>query len=171
MHRLSQRKPCACLGRCQMPAAPCVVQEASLLRLQQQRQFTAAVALMSTALRLAGLVPGAAMARSTAAAAPSAGDGPAESSGLEPGVEPPALPAQQPQDLFGLLMEAADVPADAAAGLTAEASAAFLALLPQLDSAEQQQKVGQGSPAAVLVSGRLASACSADLAAVCCAVC
>jgi hypothetical protein len=48
---------------------------------------------------------------------------------------------KQPQDLFGLLLEAAGQPAAAAVGLTAELAASYAALLPQLPLDEKKEKV------------------------------
>lgn len=114
-------------------------------RLLVHHHFAAAASLMGTALRLAGL--GAAGANTSAAATP----GPVRASCG--GQEQPQPQQQQgpqeeeqggeqaPHDLFGVLLHAAQQPAAAASGLTADLAASFVALMPRLASEEQAQKV------------------------------
>ena len=167
------------------------MQVACLPQLLERQQYTAAVALVHTALRLAGLeVPAAvgggaatssmAGASANEAAPPPAG-GPTPVLALQhmqcfpeqqqqqqqqhmqcfpeqqqqqqqqqqpaPGLQAPGSAPQvqqsQPQELevFDLLMDATDVAAAAASGLTADLAVAFLSVLSALPADERAQKV------------------------------
>ena len=122
-------------------------------RLLSCRQYGGAATLMSTSLRLAGFgetPPGLTAGAPGPAGQPSDAQQPLpppQQEGLQqPQAEQrarqrePDQQQKQPQDLFGLLLEATGQPAAAAGGLTAELAASYAALLPQLPLDEKKEK-------------------------------